>query len=160
MSRAYVGLGSNVGEPPKQLAGALEELHALPATRLVQRSALYRSGAVGYAGQPDFVNAVAILETELEPEALLAELQGIEARHGRRRSFPNAPRTLDLDLLLYDQRVVESARLTLPHPRMHQRAFVLRPLLELEPDIAIPQHGGARALLAACSGQRVEQIGA
>jgi 2-amino-4-hydroxy-6-hydroxymethyldihydropteridine diphosphokinase len=157
VSAAYVGLGANLDAPAQHVREALDELAALPGTRLLKRSSLYRSDPLGYAAQPAFVNAVAALETSLDPEALLAELQAIESRHGRRRSFADAPRTLDLDLLLYDDAVWRSARLTLPHPRMHERAFVLKPLVELAPDIAVPGHGPARALLAACAAQRVER---
>ncbi len=157
MSLAYVGVGSNLDGPQRQVAQALGELDGIPGTRVVKRSSLYRSAPVGYAAQPEFVNAVAALDTTLDPEALLGELQAIEARHGRSRSFPNAPRSLDLDLLLYGEAEQHTARLTLPHPRMHERAFVLKPLLELEPEIAIPGRGRAQDLLAACAGQRVEK---
>ena len=159
MSLAYVGVGSNLDGPQRQVAQALGELEGIPGTRVVKRSSLYRSAPVGYTAQPEFVNAVAALDTTLDPEALLGELQAIEARHGRSRSFPNAPRSLDLDLLLYGEAEQRSARLTLPHPRMHERAFVLKPLLELEPGIAIPGRGRALDLLAACAGQRVEKTG-
>ena len=159
MSLAYVGVGSNLDGPQRQVAQALGELDGIPGTRVVKRSSLYRSAPVGYAAQPEFVNAVAALDTTLDPEALLGELQAIEARHGRSRSFPNAPRSLDLDLLLYGEAEQRTARLTLPHPRMHERAFVLKPLVELEPGIAIPGRGRALDLLAACAGQRVEKNG-
>ena len=159
MSLAFVGLGSNLEDPQRQVALAFDELADLPRTTLLKRSSLYRSSPMGYAAQPDFVNAVAQLETALEPASLLEALQAIEAQHGRSRSFPNAPRTLDLDLLLYADREQHTAQLALPHPRMHERAFVLQPLLELEPDISIPGHGEARALLAACADQQVERIG-
>jgi len=159
VSLAYVGVGSNLDGPRRQVARALGELDGLPGTRVVKRSSLYRSAPVGYAAQPEFVNAVAVLDTTLDPEALLGELQAIEARHGRSRSFPNAPRSLDLDLLLYGEAEQRTSRLTLPHPRMHERAFVLKPLLELEPEIAIPGRGRAQDLLAACTGQRVERTG-
>lgn len=160
MSLAYVGVGSNLDGPQRQVAQALGELDGIPGTRVVKRSSLYRSAPVGYAAQPEFVNAVAALDTTLDPEALLGELQAIEARHGRSRSLPNAPRSLDLDLLLYGEAAQRSARLTLPHPRMHERAFVLKPLVELDPGIAIPGRGRALDLLAACAGQRVEKTGA
>jgi 2-amino-4-hydroxy-6-hydroxymethyldihydropteridine diphosphokinase len=158
VSLAFVGLGSNLEDPQRQVALAFDELAGLPQTTLLKRSSLYRSAPMGYAEQPDFVNAVAQLETALEPAELLEGLQAIEARRGRSRSFPNAPRTLDLDLLLYADREQHTAQLALPHPRMHERAFVLRPLLELEPDIRIPGRGEARALLAACADQQVERI--
>ncbi len=157
MSVAYVGLGSNLDAPQRHVTQALRELGAIPATRVLGCSSLYRSEPLGHAPQPEFVNAVAALDTSLDAETLLDELQAIEARHGRARSFQNAPRTLDLDLLLYDDAVHHSPRLTVPHPRMHERAFVLRPLIELAPEIAVPGHGRARDLLAACAGQRVER---
>jgi 2-amino-4-hydroxy-6-hydroxymethyldihydropteridine diphosphokinase len=138
LTTAYIGLGSNLADPVKQVEAALDELDRVPQTRLVKRSSLYRTKPVGYAAQPDFVNAVAQLETGLPPERLLDELQAIEARHGRERSFPNAPRTLDLDLLLFGKLVVQTERLTVPHPRMRERAFVLEPLREIAPDLELP----------------------
>ena len=158
MATAYVGIGSNLGEPRRQIEAALEELGALPGTRVSRRSSLYRTAPVGHADQPDFLNAVARLETGLAAEDLLRELQAIERRHHRERSFANAPRTLDLDLLLYDGRMIASPRLTLPHPRMHERAFVLAPLAEIEPEADVPGRGPARALLARCAGQQIERI--
>jgi 2-amino-4-hydroxy-6-hydroxymethyldihydropteridine diphosphokinase len=138
VATAYVGLGSNLEDPIRQVEAALRELDGLPHTRLVRRSSLHRTAPEGFADQPDFVNAVAQLETSLPAERLLDELQGLEARHGRVRTFPNAPRTLDLDLLLYDRLVLRTARLTLPHPRMRERAFVITPLREIAPDLEIP----------------------
>ena len=151
MTVAYVGIGSNLDDPRVQVLQALDELDRLPQTRLVKKSSLYRSAPLGYAEQPQFVNAVAQLETSLPAERLLAELQAIEALHGRRRSFANAPRTLDLDLLLYGDAKLRSAHLTVPHPRMHERAFVLKPLLEISPELPFT--------LDACGGQQVERIG-
>jgi 2-amino-4-hydroxy-6-hydroxymethyldihydropteridine diphosphokinase len=156
---AYVGLGANLEGPRRQLEQALVELAGLPETRLMRQSSLYRTRPIGYAEQPDFVNAVALLETGLGAERLLAELHAIEARHGRERSFANAPRTLDLDLLLHGNAVVCSESLKLPHPRMHERAFVLAPLVEIAPDACVPGRGLARDLLAACAEQRVERTG-
>ena len=135
MTIAYVGIGSNLDDPRAHVTRALGELDQLPHTRVVRKSSLYRSAPLGYAAQPDFVNAVAQLETGLPAERLLAELQGVEARHGRSRSFPNAPRTLDLDLLLFGDATLASPALTVPHPRMHERAFVLEPLLEIAPQL-------------------------
>ena len=155
---AYIGLGANLAQPREQLAAAFDELARLPRTRLVARSALYRSAPLGYTEQPDFINAVARLETGLPPEALLAALHEIEIRHGRERSFANAPRTLDLDLLLYGDETSERAGLRLPHPRMHERAFVLAPLVELDPEADIPGRGRAAQCLARCAGQRIERI--
>jgi 2-amino-4-hydroxy-6-hydroxymethyldihydropteridine diphosphokinase len=119
----------------------------MPHTRLVKSSSLYRTRPVGYAAQPPFVNAVAQLETALSAERLLAELQAIEFRHGRDRSFANAPRTLDLDLLLFGDAVMDGEDLKLPHPRMHERAFVLVPLLEIASEASIPGLGAAQAFL-------------
>jgi len=158
MTAAYIGLGANIGEPRRQLETALAELKRLPDTDFVLASGIYKSSPVGYLDQPDFLNAVARLDTRLAPEALLGRLQDIERRHGRERPFAGAPRTLDLDLLLYGDQAIASARLTVPHPRMHERAFVLEPLTEIAPDIAIPGRGAARELLAACGGQDVERI--
>jgi 2-amino-4-hydroxy-6-hydroxymethyldihydropteridine diphosphokinase len=135
---AFVGLGSNLEDPVRQVETALAELDHLPHTRVVKRSTLHRTAPVGYANQPDFINAVAQLETGLPAERLLDELHALEARHGRTRSFPNAPRTLDLDLLLFGRLVVHSEKLTLPHPRMREREFVLKPLREIAPDLELP----------------------
>ncbi|HEY8067936.1 MAG TPA: 2-amino-4-hydroxy-6-hydroxymethyldihydropteridine diphosphokinase [Burkholderiales bacterium] len=159
MTVAYVGLGANIGEPRQQIEAAVAELKKLPDTNLVLASGVYKSSPLGYLEQPDFLNAVVRLDTGLPPEALLDRLQEIENRHGRERPFAGAPRTLDLDLLLYGDSVQVTPRLTLPHPRMHERAFVLEPLTEIAPDIAIPGHGAASELLAACRGQAVERIG-
>ena len=158
MTLAYIGLGSNLAEPQSQIRSALRELGALPHSRLVAQSSLYRSAPVGYAAQPDFVNAVAALETALGAHEVLRELRSIEAAHARERSFPNAPRTLDLDLLLFGAERITEAELTVPHPRMHERAFVLEPLVEIAPEASIPGHGPARALLERCDGQKVERI--
>lgn len=155
---AYVALGSNLDGPREHVLRAFEELAQLPETRLVRRSALYRSAPVAPAPQPDFVNAVAQLETRLEPRRLLTALQDIETRHGRERPYPTAPRTLDLDLLLYDETVIDSPELTLPHPRMHARAFVLEPLAELAAQVRIPGHGRVDELRRSCIGQRIERI--
>ena len=158
MTAAYIGLGSNLDEPRAQLERALEELAALPQSRLVARSPLYRSAPVDAPAQPDFVNAVAELDTRLSAAQLLDGLQAIEARHARQRPARNAPRTLDLDLLLYDEMSLASPTLTVPHPRMHLRAFVLRPLLDLDPRAEIPGRGAARDLLRACAAQAIERL--
>jgi 2-amino-4-hydroxy-6-hydroxymethyldihydropteridine diphosphokinase len=155
---AYVGIGSNQGDARAHVLAAFDELAQLPATHLAARSSLYRSAPVDAPGQADYVNAVAALDTELSPAQLLDALQGIERRHGRERPYPNAPRTLDLDLLTYGDMILTSPMLTLPHPRMHERAFVLRPLLELDARAEVPGRGRAAALLAACADQRVERL--
>jgi len=158
VTRAYVGLGANLGEPRRQVEAALSELDAIPRTRLLKASSLYRSVPMGYAQQPEYVNAVAELETGLAASALLAALQAIESRHGRSRSFANAPRTLDLDILLFGDAMLSEPGLTIPHPRMHERAFVLKPLLEIAPDAEVAGRGAARDLLKACAGQGVERM--
>jgi len=158
MTLAYVGLGANIGEPSRQLQDALQEMHALPKTRITRTSRFYRSAPLGYLDQPEFLNAVAELDTELAPGVLLENLQEIEKSHGRERPFAGAPRTLDLDLLLYGDEAIASPRLTVPHPRMHERAFVLQPLLELDADISVPGKGLAITLLSACSSQKIERI--
>jgi 2-amino-4-hydroxy-6-hydroxymethyldihydropteridine diphosphokinase len=158
VTRAYIGIGSNLDQPQAQVMRAFDELAELPGTRLSGRSSLYRSAPLGHAAQPDFINAVAALDTELDAEALLRALQAIEARHGRQRSFRNAPRTLDLDLLLHGDTRIDRPELTLPHPRMHERAFVLHPLLEIAPQLRIPGHGGIGECLKACAGQKVERM--
>ncbi len=158
MTAAFIGLGANLGDPQRQVQQAFRELDAIPHTRVVRTSSLYRSAPLGYAEQPSFVNAVAQLETALAAERLLAELQVIEVAHGRRRSFANAPRTLDLDLLLFGNAVVDAPGLKIPHPRMHERAFVLVPLLEIAPEVAIPEQGPARLLLEKCRNQGVEKL--
>ena len=152
---ATIGLGANLNDPAAQVEYALAELGRLPGTRLRARSSLYASAPVGYVDQPDFINAVAQVETALAPRALLAALLDIEHRHGRERSFRNAPRTLDLDLLLYGDAHFHEDGLTLPHPRMHERGFVLLPLLEIAPDAVIPGHGRAADWLAGCADQNV-----
>ena len=158
MTAAYVGLGANLGVPRRQVLAALDALAQLPRTRLAACSSLYRSAPLGQPEQPDFVNAVARLETELAPEALWAGLQAIERAHGRERGARDAPRTLDLDLLLYGGERIASPALTVPHPRMHERAFVLLPLTEIDAEAQVPGRGGARALLERCAGQDIERI--
>jgi 2-amino-4-hydroxy-6-hydroxymethyldihydropteridine diphosphokinase len=155
----YVGLGSNLAHPRRRIARALQSLARLPRTRLLCVSGNYASAPLGTLdAQPDYVNAVAALATALAPRALLARLLAIERRHGRRRTADtprNAARSLDLDLLLYGRRRLQSATLTLPHPRMHERAFVVRPLVDIAPAVRIPGHGLARALRPALRGQRI-----
>jgi 2-amino-4-hydroxy-6-hydroxymethyldihydropteridine diphosphokinase len=156
---AYVGLGANIGEPRRQLTEAITAMSGLPETRLAGHSSFYRSAPIGYADQPDFLNAVAALDTRLAPGVLLDGLQGIERRQGRERSFPDAPRVIDLDLLLFGDEIISRPGLVVPHPRMHERAFVLQPLLELDPEISIPGKGRAGKFLSACGAQKIERIG-
>jgi len=158
VSRAFIALGSNLDDPVSQVRAAFDELAQIPVSRLLMHSSLYRSAPVGRLDQPDFINAVAQIETGLSPHELLKALLEIEHRHGRVREYANDPRTLDLDLLIYDDLQCNDRCLILPHPRMHQRAFVLQPLLEIAPDIRIPGRGSIAELLAACAGQRLERV--
>lgn len=135
---AYVGLGANLGDAAAAVRRALVDLDCLPRSRVAARSSLYRSAPVAAIG-PDFVNAVAAIETRLSAPDLLAALQALEQQAGRERPFPNAPRTLDLDLLLYGSGQIDGPRLTVPHPRMHSRAFVLVPLAEIAPTLVTAQ---------------------
>jgi 2-amino-4-hydroxy-6-hydroxymethyldihydropteridine diphosphokinase len=144
----YVALGANLDDPAAQVERAIAELGALPESRVTGRSRLYLSRPAGYADQPDFINAAARLDTRLSARALLDQLLAIEQRHGRVRSFRNSPRTLDLDILLYDRLTLSEPGLHLPHPRMHERPFVLLPLAEIAPDIELPGHGPIAALIA------------
>ncbi len=154
----YIGLGSNLGESSAQLHRALQDVEQLPGTQLLAQSSLYRSAPVGYLDQPDFVNAVASISTTLTPQALLAALLNIEHQHGRERTFLNAPRTLDMDVLLYDDLQMHQHGLTIPHPHMHKRAFVLQPLLEIAPDCLIPGIGPASLAMLGCLGQELEKL--
>ena len=160
MTLAYVALGANLGNPLITVNAAIAALDSIAETRRVATSSLYRTAPVGLKNQPDFINAVVALDTRLTPQALLDQLFAIELRFGRQRSVRNAPRTLDLDLLLHGSAVLATAALTLPHPRMHERAFVLAPLAEIAPQAVIPSHGAVAALVKACAGQQIERIAA
>jgi len=157
--RAYIGLGANLGDPMAQLRNAVAALGRLPGTCVAAVSSVYRSAPVGYLDQPDFLNAVAALDTRLSPQALLDALLAIEQDGGRTREFRNAPRLIDLDLLLYGERVVDEEHLTVPHPRMSGRAFVLLPLAELDPVCVVPGAGPLSTLAEGVSGQAIECIG-
>ncbi len=154
---AWIGLGASLGDARATLQSAREALAALARTRLTAFSSLYRSAPVDASG-PDFINAVAQLRTRLSAIDLLDALQRIELAHGRERPYRHAPRTLDLDLLLYGDQRIDSERLQVPHPRMHERAFVLRPLAELAPDVVIPGHGSVRACMAQVGDQVAQRI--
>lgn len=158
MHLAYVALGANLDDPVAQVRAALDALRRLPQSRLTRSSSLYRTAPVGVCGQPDFINAVAQLETDLTAETLLEALQAIETAFGRRRDFHLAPRTLDLDLLLFDDAIIDTQRLALPHPRMHLRAFVMVPLAEIAPNCRIPGRGSVAAWQPAVRMQRIERI--
>lgn len=158
MIRAYIAFGANLGDPAAAFADALQRLDALPGTRVVASSSLYRSAPVGVAGQPDYLNAVIALDTTLAPRPLLEALLAIEHDAGRRRDFPMAPRTMDLDLLLHGDAVIDEPGLQVPHPRMHERAFALLPLAEIAPAASIPGRGEVAALLPALAGQAIERV--
>jgi 2-amino-4-hydroxy-6-hydroxymethyldihydropteridine diphosphokinase len=153
---AFIGLGSNLADPVFQVSQAMDALNKLPQTCVVRRSLLYRSAPVGYLEQPDFINAVVQLETELTPRVLLDALLALEHESGRTREFCNAPRTLDLDVLLYDDMAYHENGLTIPHSQMHLRAFVLQPLLEIAPDCVIPGIGKASDAARQCVDQKLE----
>jgi 2-amino-4-hydroxy-6-hydroxymethyldihydropteridine diphosphokinase len=155
---ACVALGANIGEPVRQIEAGFTALAELPGTRLLARSSLYRSAPVGYADQPDFINAVAMIETELTPHALLDAVLAIERAHGRVREFPNAPRTLDLDIVLYGDVVLQEPGLTIPHARMLERAFVMVPLAEVAPDAVVPGQGRVGDLARRVDAQSVAQL--
>ena len=155
MSLAYIALGANLGDPAATVNAAFTALGELPQTRVLATSALYRTAPVGIAEQPEFVNAAAAIDTALAPEALLDALLAIDQAFGRVRAERNGPRTLDLDILLYDDLTLATPRLTLPHPRLHLRAFVLQPLADLAPDLAIPGRGSLAAWLPAVANQGI-----
>jgi len=164
---AFIGLGSNLQDPVQQIHQALQELTAIPQSRCLGHSALYRSAPLvsphaGPREQPDFINAVAALETGLHPLALLEALQALEQRHGRVRGEHWGPRTLDLDLLLYGDQVINNERLTIPHPGLYDRNFVLYPLQEIASEqgmeIQIPGGGDLAALLKRCPPHDLEKV--
>ena len=153
-SRVFISLGANLGELALTLRQALNALNVLPDTQAVAVSSAYRSAPID-AGGPDYLNAVASFDTMLPPAELLRALQVIERAHGRERPFAHAPRTLDLDLLLYGDQSIASPDLSVPHPRLHQRAFVLLPLLEIAPTLVAPGLGHLADYLPQLAGQRI-----
>jgi len=159
VTRAYIGLGSNLDDPLAQVHAGIAALRALAGTRAVRCSSFYRSAPIGVTAQPDFINAACALDTALPPETLMDSLLAIERVRGRRRTGPpGGPRVLDLDLLLYGERVMETPHLSLPHPRLHERAFVLYPLMELDPDLSVAGHGRAADLLRNCASQTIQKL--
>lgn len=156
---AWVGLGGNTGDPVATLRAAILELGKLPGTRLLRSSRLYRSPPWGPVAQPDFINAVALLETRLDALALLDGMLAIERAFGRERQQRWGPRSLDLDLLLYGDSIIDAPGLHVPHPHLHERAFVLLPLLELDPQASIPGRGSARGALDVLASEGVEVVG-
>ncbi|MFV8782372.1 2-amino-4-hydroxy-6-hydroxymethyldihydropteridine diphosphokinase [Microbulbifer sp. SA54] len=158
MTRCFIGLGSNLEDPAGQLRSALSAIKALPRTTLVNCSSFYSSAPIGPGEQPDYVNAVAELDTQLEPLALLDGLQAIEQQHGRERSVRWGARTLDLDILLFGSETIDSPRLTVPHPRMAERNFVLEPLAELAPALELPDGNKLAVLLQGCPPNRLHKL--
>lgn len=154
---AYVGIGANLGDARANVADALARLDAYPGCHLHAASGSWRTAPVDSAGD-DYINAVAAVDTGLDAHALLAALMDIEQAHGRERPYRNAPRTLDLDLLMYGDAVIDTPTLVVPHPRMHERAFVLAPLLEIAPDIVIPGRGRAADCLPGVADQAIIKL--
>ena len=160
---AWVGIGANLGDARANVLDAIGRLSRLPGARLVQTSSLYRTAPIDSSGD-DYVNAVASLDTDLDAHALLQALFAIEQAHGRERPYRNAPRTLDLDLLLYGDQIIDDAPgddtpdLIVPHPRMHERAFVLAPLAEVAPGLVIPGRGPVASLLAGLGDQSISVL--
>ncbi|UOD31565.1 2-amino-4-hydroxy-6-hydroxymethyldihydropteridine diphosphokinase [Massilia violaceinigra] len=154
---AYVGIGANLGDARANVADALVRLGALAGSRLLAQSSAWRTAPIDSSGD-DYINAVACIDTSLSAQELLAALHAIELAHGRERPYRNAPRTLDLDILLYNDERIDTATLQVPHPRMIERAFVLAPLLEIAPTIDVPGHGPARDYLAGLAGQPIERL--
>lgn len=148
---AYIGLGSNLEAPAEQIKTALIDLQSLPATQLLKTSSLYASPPMGPQDQPDYINAVALLDTSLAAHELLDALQAIEQQHGRQRKRHWGERTLDLDILLYGQQMIEDERLSVPHPGLAQRAFVVYPLLEIAGDMPIPGQDTLQVIASRCS---------
>jgi 2-amino-4-hydroxy-6-hydroxymethyldihydropteridine diphosphokinase len=152
MNIAYVALGSNLQNPIKQVQQAMVALTCIKNTRVLEKSSLYQTAPIGYLAEklcevPDFINAVVSLETDLTALELLEALLDIENDAGRERPYLNAPRVLDCDLLIYDNTIINTQKLTLPHPRMHTRGFVLLPLFEIAPHLSIPNHGKIATLI-------------
>ncbi|MGZ8289413.1 MAG: 2-amino-4-hydroxy-6-hydroxymethyldihydropteridine diphosphokinase [Telluria sp.] len=154
---AYIGIGANLGDALANVDDALARLAALPGTELLSISSKYRTAPIDSSGD-DYINAVACIDTALGAHQLLASLQSIELAHGRERPYRNAPRTLDLDVLLYGDDIIDTPNLQVPHPRMLERAFVLVPLLEIAPDVTVPGRGPAQQFAAAVEGQGVTRL--
>jgi 2-amino-4-hydroxy-6-hydroxymethyldihydropteridine diphosphokinase len=153
---AYIGLGANLGDARQTIAAAIQTLCESSGILTLRQAPLYSSDPVDAQG-PVFINTVVAVDTTLDPLPLLDLLQAIEQEHGRERPYRNAPRTLDLDLLLYGTQTIDTPRLSVPHPRMHQRAFVLRPLQDLAPDLQLTQ-GSFTTLLALCQDQKLDRL--
>ncbi len=156
--RCFIALGANLGDPVQTVTAAIAALRGVPQTEFLAASSLYRTAPVGLKHQPDFINAVVELIAVSPAPTLLQMLFEIEGRFGRQRSVRNAPRTLDLDLLLFGDVISDDPELTLPHPRLHERAFVLAPLAEIAPQLVIPCRGPVADLLLQCAGQQIEKL--
>ena len=156
--RCFIALGANLGNPVLTVQAAILALRELPQTEFVAASSLYRTAPMGLRDQPDFINAVVELIAVLPAPTVLDSLFAIEERFGRRRSVRNAPRTLDLDLLLFGDELSDDPVMTLPHPRLHERAFVLAPLAEIAPQLMIPGRGRVADLLLQCADQQIEKL--
>lgn len=156
--QAFIALGANIVQPTKQVRRAIALICLLPHTRLLKTSSFYCTAPVGYADQPDFINAVVEISSDLSARELLEALLAIESALGRERSIPNGPRTIDLDLLLYGDRTINEQELIVPHPRMHERAFVLVPLTEIAPEVIIPGQGQAKDQLPAVTNQSLKRL--
>lgn len=154
---AYIGIGANLGDAQTMVKYAIEKLRSLPQTQFKQASSLFITAPIDSSGD-DYINAVAQLETELDAQTLLEHLQALELACGRERPYRNAPRTLDLDLLLYGQQTINTPQLTVPHPRMTERAFVLIPLLQLDPFINVPDKGAAHEFAPAVADQGIKKL--
>lgn len=154
----YVALGSNLDDPRAQVERGLRALTQLPHTRLRARSGWYQSKAIGPGDQPDYINGVVSLETSLDPESLILHLQAIEAAQGRERRVRWAARTLDLDILLYGDRVIATDRLQVPHPRLSERNFVLYPLADISPDLILPNGSSLASLLERCPASGLKRV--
>lgn len=157
LNAAYIGIGANLGDPQTAVEQAIGALGRLPETRLSAQSSLFRTAPIDATGE-DYINAVIRIDTALEPMALLSAMQALEESSGRERPYRNAPRTLDLDLLLYGQQQIDEPALTVPHPRMTQRAFVLIPLLQIDPFVSLPGLGPAHAFVPDVAQQRITKI--
>jgi len=160
MPLAYIGIGSNLNKPLQQVTDAFDALNNTPGIRTLKQSPLYRSKAIGPGQQPDYINAVASIETQLPPQELLRALQQIEHQQGRTRGpIRWVARTIDLDLLLYDNQVINSETLQVPHPRLHERNFVLLPLQDINPDIQLPSGETLANLITMCPSSPIEKLG-
>jgi 2-amino-4-hydroxy-6-hydroxymethyldihydropteridine diphosphokinase len=158
MTISYIGIGSNLSDPLRQVRTALSELAEIPKTRLIAQSSLYRTPPMGPSEQPDYINAVAGVETTLPVEELLQELQRLEQQHQRQRLIHWGPRTLDLDILLYGDTVIQSAILSVPHPGLTQRIFVVQPLMEIASTLVLPDGRRLKEIYKNLEGESIEQL--